>query len=277
MANNRHNFTAKTIEILGKRVGLICSNPACSKTTSGPHTDAEKATIVGVAAHISAAAAGGPRYNATLDEKERKSAKNGIWLCVNCSTIIDKDPDAYSATLLEGWKNEAEKRTDKQLKGIITSTKDIEKLAHIDLDLIWLGNSRINRGYSIKNHDIYGDKPIQAGGPVIIHWQLKWFYSIVIYNNSGFHAYNLKIIPRNTDLTFEKLPAKNNLQALGSLELESNFTKRFEGKHNEADDLLSPTFPQELLDGIFDVYYTDDTRKPHLSSFMLTSEGFIKI
>lgn len=191
-----------------KYLALICSNPVCVKSTSGPHADPEKATIVGVAAHITAAAAGGPRYDGTVSEQDRKSAKNGIWLCVNCSTIIDKNLDGYSVALLQQWKNEAEKRTDDQLREVSANTKVNEKLAHIDLDLVWMGASRTNGGLSDKNQEFYGEGPIQAGSPVIIHWRLKWFYSFVVYNNSGFHAYNLQIIPHQGDLVFEKLPAK---------------------------------------------------------------------
>ncbi len=58
----RDNFTKKTIEILAKRVGYICSNPNCKKHTIGPHKEAYKSTSIGIAAHITAASEGGPRY-----------------------------------------------------------------------------------------------------------------------------------------------------------------------------------------------------------------------
>lgn len=274
MANNRHDFSPKTVEILRKRVGLFCSNPDCGKSTSGPHVDSEKATIVGVAAHITAASVGGPRYDASLSEQDRKSASNGIWLCVNCSTIIDKNPDAYSVQHLQKWKSKAEQRTDDQLKGIIANTKKEEKLAHIELDLVWTGATRASRGLSEKTRDIFGDGPILAGSPVINHWVLRWLYTLVIYNNSGFHAYNLQIIPRQTDLEFEKLPQKNNLPALGSLEKAAVFTRGFEGNYLEADDLLKPIFPKDLIGTLYDVHYTDDTRESKVSTFVLTDIGF---
>src|SRR5690606_12780416 len=108
MAKTRHDFTAKTVDILGKRVGYLCSNRYCRKHTIGPNADPEKATIVGVAAHITAASPGGPRYDISINEKERKSIENGIWLCVNCSTLIDKDPNAFPVDLLKSWKTTSE-------------------------------------------------------------------------------------------------------------------------------------------------------------------------
>jgi len=276
MANNRDDFSSKTVEILRKRVGLLCSNPVCGRSTSGPHADPEKATIVGVAAHITAASAGGPRYDAALSEKDRKSASNGIWLCVNCSTIIDKNPNDYSVALLQEWKSKAEKSTNDRLKGIGESAREEEKLAHIDLDLIWTGSRRANRGLSAKNLEIFGNAPIQAGSPVIIHWHLTWFYSFVIFNNSPFHAYNLQIVPRQPDLELPKLAAKNNLPALGSIELEATFTRGFEGSHLDADELLKPIFPPDLIGSRYDVHFTDDSRVAKVKSFVLTEGGFIE-
>lgn len=107
MANNRHNFTTKTIDVLAKRVGYLCSNPDCKKHTIGPHQQPDKSTSIGVAAHITAASPGGARYDDNISEIDRKSIENGIWLCSNCSTLIDKDPEKYPKELLIKWKENA--------------------------------------------------------------------------------------------------------------------------------------------------------------------------
>lgn len=104
----RDNFTKAVIEKLRTRVAHRCSNPKCRVPTIGPATDSDKATSIGIAAHITAASSGGPRYDATLTEKTRKSMANGIWLCSNCSIAIDKDVNHYSVELLNKWKEEAE-------------------------------------------------------------------------------------------------------------------------------------------------------------------------
>ena len=108
MANNRVNFSSKTIDILAKRVGFLCSNPNCKRHTIGPNANEEKTTSIGVAAHITAAAPLGPRYDANLTPDQRIHIDNGIWLCYNCSTIIDKDSGMYPVELLVQWKSDAE-------------------------------------------------------------------------------------------------------------------------------------------------------------------------
>jgi hypothetical protein len=87
----RDNFSPKTKDLLAKRVGYRCSNPSCRKLTSGPHEDVMKAVNVGVAAHITAAASGGPRYDKSLSSEQRKLIDNGVWLCQNCAKLVDND------------------------------------------------------------------------------------------------------------------------------------------------------------------------------------------
>ena len=273
MARTRHDFTAQTVEILRKRVGYLCSNPDCRKHTVGPNADPEKATIVGVAAHITAASPGGPRYNVSMTEKERKSIENGIWLCVNCSTIIDKDPDSFPIDLLKSWKISSEQQLSDKLKGIIAETVEDKKLAFLEVDLIWTGGMRLNRGYSEKNKEIYGDAPIWAGSPLIIHWELKWVLSLVIYNNSNFNAYNLSIEQNGNPLVFEPLPKINNLPALGNIDLEGTYRNYFEGDHSEADILLRNKIPKEVVGTEYTLTYTDDTRNQHMLSFIITEDG----
>jgi len=104
----RDEFDDKTKEMLARRVGFRCSNPNCRKLTSGPQTDPAKAVNIGVAAHITAASQGGPRYNARLSSEERKSIDNGIWLCQNCAKLVDNDEQRYTTDLLIDWKRLSE-------------------------------------------------------------------------------------------------------------------------------------------------------------------------
>jgi hypothetical protein len=104
----RDDFDDKTKEMLARRVGYRCSNPNCRKLTSGPQTDPAKAVNIGVAAHITAASPGGPRYASKLSPGERKSIDNGIWLCQNCAKLVDNDEQRYSVDLLIDWKRLSE-------------------------------------------------------------------------------------------------------------------------------------------------------------------------
>ena len=117
MGRARDEFTIGVKRILANRVGVRCSNPDCQRGTSGPNTDPEQSVNIGVAAHITAAAPGGPRYDAGLTEEERKSAQNGIWLCQNCAKLIDNDPDGYPSELLREWKRGAEERAFASVSG----------------------------------------------------------------------------------------------------------------------------------------------------------------
>lgn len=105
----RDNFSAGTKDLLSRRVGFICSNPECLRSTSGPQANPAGSVNIGVAAHISAASPGGPRYETDLSPEQRSDSSNGIWLCQNCAKLIDNDPVRFSRKVLEGWKRAAER------------------------------------------------------------------------------------------------------------------------------------------------------------------------
>ena len=104
----RDEFTEDVKRTLAARVGNLCSNPACHALTSGPQVDPTKSLNVGVAAHLTAASPGGPRYDPALSPEERQHADNGIWLCQNCGKLVDNDPARYTESVLRQWKAEAE-------------------------------------------------------------------------------------------------------------------------------------------------------------------------
>src|SRR5216683_247341 len=100
---SRDDFTEPIKRKLAGRVNHRCSNPECRAPTSGPQSDSSGTVNVGVAAHISAAAAGGPRYDARLSEDQRSGFDNGIWLCQNCAKHVDSDPRQFPADRLREW------------------------------------------------------------------------------------------------------------------------------------------------------------------------------
>jgi len=102
------DFSEPVKRVLASRVGNLCSNPDCRALTSGPQTDVSKAINLGVAAHITAASPGGPRYNRDLLPEERSAPANGIWLCQNCSKLVDNDAAQFSVEVLTKWKTVAE-------------------------------------------------------------------------------------------------------------------------------------------------------------------------
>jgi len=104
----RDDFPGDVKEVLARRAGMRCSNPNCRQPTSGPQQDPTKALNVGVAAHITAASRGGPRYDSRVGTGGRRSAENGIWLCQNCAKLVDNDPLTYTVELLPQWKRLSE-------------------------------------------------------------------------------------------------------------------------------------------------------------------------
>jgi hypothetical protein len=104
----RDDFGDDVRRAISARVGHICSNPICRAPTSGPQTDPSKSLNVGVAAHITAASPGGPRYKAALTAEERRHANNAIWLCQTCGKLVDNDKLRFTEPELRQWKKRAE-------------------------------------------------------------------------------------------------------------------------------------------------------------------------
>lgn len=129
----RDDFSQQTLDVLGKRVGVRCSNPACRKLTTGPRIDVPRIVNIGVGAHITAASLGGPRFDASLSSDQRRSADNGIWLCQNCAKLVDNDAARYSAELLRRWKQRAEAAALAEVEGASAGAEPRENGAELAL------------------------------------------------------------------------------------------------------------------------------------------------
>lgn len=105
---SRDNFRQKTIKTLAKRVAYRCSNPVCRILTIGPEQGGDGTVVVGVAAHITAAAKGGPRYDSSLTPEQRRHQSNGIWLCEIHGKQVDADDQHFTVETLHAWKKAAE-------------------------------------------------------------------------------------------------------------------------------------------------------------------------
>jgi hypothetical protein len=108
---NRDDFTEKTKRQIAKRAGWLCSYPPCRNPTIGATSDSEGEISIGTAAHICAAAPGGPRYDPNMSPEERRSAKNGIWMCRDHGTAVDSNDPEFTVERLRGWKKRAEEES----------------------------------------------------------------------------------------------------------------------------------------------------------------------
>ncbi|PMH28178.1 hypothetical protein BCU71_06300 [Vibrio lentus] len=128
--HKRHNFTQSVIQQMRDAVANLCSQPDCRVLTVAAKLDNESNKAnVGVAAHICAAAPGGPRYDGNQTEAQRKNINNGIWLCYNCSRLIDIDEDAYPVEVLHKWKQEAQLLARQSLGKSLLPKDEIDKQA----------------------------------------------------------------------------------------------------------------------------------------------------
>lgn len=126
--NEKDDFKSATVSLLAKRVGHKCSNPDCRTPTSGPATDSSAANL-GVAAHMTAASPGGPRYDVALSSDQRSAGENGLWLCQQCSRLIDVDPGSYGVARLRDWKEFAESAASLELRGFdVVQSRSFPKL-----------------------------------------------------------------------------------------------------------------------------------------------------
>lgn len=117
MTSSRDNFSKRTKSVLALRASYECS--LCKVSTVGPSDEASNAvTIIGVAAHIAAAAPGpgARRYDHSMTPEQRRSIDNGIWLCASCSVLIDRDEARFSTQNLHELKlsHEASRRLQGQ-------------------------------------------------------------------------------------------------------------------------------------------------------------------
>ena len=106
-----------------------CQNPACNMPLF-PEVS-ERHSHFAEMAHIFAATDGGPRTNAEMTASERANYDNLILLCANCHTMIDKEPQTFTDTLITQWKRDHKLKLQ-QLFGVREFSSRHELRAGID-------------------------------------------------------------------------------------------------------------------------------------------------
>lgn len=271
----RDDFTKPIKDTLAKRAGFLCSNPDCRKATIGAHSETEKSTSIGEAAHITAAAKGGKRYNPLLTADQRGAIDNGIWLCCTCATLIDKDEKVFTEQLLYQWKGGVEAESKLKLRFSLNNENHLnisnsKPNPIIEVDFAGHGRGRFNNGYSMKNPIEMKDglRVMVPGNKPIFFWHLNWRFKLTIYNNSNYAAYNVKIQNINAVefSEFEILPLINNIPPLENKELDIKYEDSIESTHTEADEMLAPRYPSKFNNHlVLKLIYLDENRNEHVS------------
>jgi hypothetical protein len=125
--STRHEFNRTITAALARRSGFQCA--ICQAVTVGPSAESPHSiTNIGVAAHITAAAPGGPRYDTSLTSAERSGIGNGIWLCQNHAKLIDDDLVTWTVAKLHDIKSRHEADISRTLgipRATIASLSDL--------------------------------------------------------------------------------------------------------------------------------------------------------
>jgi hypothetical protein len=125
----RNNFTKDVVQRVAAFAGHTCSNPACTNPTTSAPEVGENPVRIGVAAHIRAASPGGPRYDPSQTEGERKSIDNALHLCQNCAKVIDSNGGLdYSVETLRSWKKQREAMTRGSIAEVRPPTIFLEEI-----------------------------------------------------------------------------------------------------------------------------------------------------
>jgi hypothetical protein len=131
---------AVTKRAVALRAGYICSFTGCGQQTVGPSDESPSAiTNIGVAAHISAASAKGPRYDESMTPQQRSDISNAIWLCSNHAALIDRDVVTYTIRRLHGMKQAHEAACFENVRRAMQESRLTNDLVALGPDIICTG------------------------------------------------------------------------------------------------------------------------------------------
>jgi hypothetical protein len=139
--SNRDEFSPKTKRLVALRASYLCSFPDCPQITAGPSDESATAvTMIGKAAHIHAAAAGGKRYLASMSPAERKHISNAIWMCATHADLIDGDDVAFPADTLRRMKHEHEASCAERQRNARLVGEAVADLIALGPDVVFVGD-----------------------------------------------------------------------------------------------------------------------------------------
>ena len=114
----RINFSAEARHVIAARAGFRCSYPGCGRLTIGPAKSPNDFENNGFASHIYSASDDGPRGKGGLAPEQIKLPTNGIWMCGDHESLIDKKNGIrFPVSVLQSWKALHEFRTSYEMSG----------------------------------------------------------------------------------------------------------------------------------------------------------------
>lgn len=110
MGDKARQYRPTHVRRLDTLSGNICAFPNCERKLVA--RDGE--TIVSKICHIEAASKKGPRFNAKMNDDQRRHFNNLILMCDECHNIIDNMDNEfkYSVAMLQQWKKDHKEKIE---------------------------------------------------------------------------------------------------------------------------------------------------------------------
>ncbi len=204
----RDDFGIDVKRTLAARAGNVCSNPDCRAATSGPQEDTERALNIGVAAHITAASPGGPRYSPCMPPDERTHTNNGVWLCQNCAKVVDNDPIQFPEEVLRAWKTLAEHHARMTIGRIAPPPVESDKHRKLRALIPWKGKT-VTLSEMTSGNAIFMIGPVRGSSWVEL-LECTEFY--VTVGKTGTDGWTRSIPLDNVDISFDGAHERLELQ-----------------------------------------------------------------
>ncbi|MBE3588216.1 MAG: hypothetical protein IMW93_06635 [Thermoanaerobacteraceae bacterium] len=123
-------YPQKDLKILLSLAAGRCAFPGCRLLCVKEGTGKDGPVFIGHIAHIHSHSDDGPRADQSLLMKERDCYENSILLCPNHHTLVDSQPNTYTADILRSWKTKHEEWVAQQL------SENIRKVSFDELEVV---------------------------------------------------------------------------------------------------------------------------------------------
>lgn len=113
----------------------------------------------------------------------------------------------------------------------------------------------------------------------IIYWGLFWNFNFVVFNNSSYPAFNIKIESIGTDSfsQLDTLPNINNLPPLKNIDLKAKVNDSTEGDYLVADNIMKSKLPDKFKKLKLKLTYSDEESNVYSDNFEFTESGITKV
>jgi len=101
-------YSPQTLKLLWGRAAGRCAVPTCRVDLIADEADHDPAVPIGEIAHVGGASDSGPRANASLSLKDRRSYENLVLLCAHCHRKFNRQPRSHPVDSILQMKRDHE-------------------------------------------------------------------------------------------------------------------------------------------------------------------------